>query len=35
MDIVSIVAWMRAEEARRIAAGEIKDPYSDEDTIVW
>ena len=35
MDIVSIVAWMRAEENRRISAGEIKDPYSEEDVLVW
>jgi len=35
MDILSIVAYMRSEETRRIAAGEIKDPYIKEEAMVF
>jgi hypothetical protein len=35
MDILSIVAYMRSEETRRIASGEIKDPYIKEEAMVF
>jgi len=30
-EILAVLTWMRVEEARRIAAGEIPDPYKEEE----
>ena len=35
MDILSVVAYLRSEEVRRIASGEIKDPYIKEEIMVF
>ncbi|MDA1331217.1 MAG: c-type cytochrome [Proteobacteria bacterium] len=35
MDILSIVTYLRAEEIRRIASKEIKDPYIKEEVMVF
>tara|TARA_B110000305_G_C19110565_1_gene479546 strand:+ start:123 stop:323 length:201 start_codon:yes stop_codon:yes gene_type:complete len=35
MDILSIVAYLRSEEVRRIASGEIKDPYIKQEIMVF
>jgi mono/diheme cytochrome c family protein len=35
MDILSIVAYMRSEELRRIALGEIKDSSIKEEAMVF
>ena len=35
MDIVAIVTYLRAEEKRRIESGEIKDPYTVQEQMVF